>query len=49
LERNKFDRTARRCRTIGIEAGDDLIISEDPLPVDLHDAIRVMHARGVAH
>jgi hypothetical protein len=36
----KFVRTARRYRTIQIQAGDHVITAADPLPDNLHDAIR---------
>jgi len=35
----KFVRTARRYRTIQIQAGDHIITAADPLPEDLRDAI----------
>jgi transposase len=35
----KFVRTARRYRTIQIQAGDHVITAADPLPDDLHDAL----------
>jgi len=35
----KFVRTARRYRTIQIQAGDHIITAADPLPDDLHDAL----------
>ena len=35
----KFVRTARRYRTIQIQAGDHVITAADPLPEDLHDAL----------
>jgi hypothetical protein len=35
----KFVKTARRYRTIQIQAGDHLITAADPLPDDLHDAL----------
>ncbi len=34
----RFVRTARRYRTIQIQAGDQVITAADPLPDDLHDA-----------
>jgi hypothetical protein len=43
----KFVRTARRCRTIEIQAGDHTIIAADPLPDDLRDALdRIHHSSG---
>jgi hypothetical protein len=35
----KFVRTARRYRTIQIQAGDHVITAADPLPDDLRDAL----------
>jgi transposase len=35
----KFVKTARRYRTIQIQAGDHLITAADPMPGDLRDAI----------
>ena len=35
----KFVKTARRYRTIQIQAGDHIITAADPLPDDLHDAL----------
>jgi hypothetical protein len=35
----RFVRTARRYRTIQIQADDHIITAADPLPEDLHDAI----------
>jgi hypothetical protein len=35
----KFVKTARRCRTIQIQAGDQVITAADPLPDDLRDAL----------
>ncbi|NMM34424.1 MAG: IS1634 family transposase [Phycicoccus sp.] len=45
----KFVRTARRYRTIQINAGGHTITAADPLPDDLHEAIRGIHARGPVH
>ncbi len=45
----KFVRTARRYRTIEINAGAHTITAADPLPEDLHDAIQAIHATGPAH
>ena len=45
----KFVRTARRYRTIQINAGGHTITAADPLPDDLHQAVRALHATGDAH
>jgi hypothetical protein len=45
----KFVRTARRYRTIQINAGGHTITAADPLPDDLHQAVRALHAAGGAH
>jgi hypothetical protein len=45
----KFVRTGRRYRTIEINAGGHTIIAADPLPSELHDAIRAIHATEGAH
>jgi hypothetical protein len=39
----KFVRTARRYRTITIQAGEHTITAADPLPDDLHQIIRAIH------
>ncbi len=39
----KFVRTARRCRTIEIQAGDHIITAADPLPTDLSQALDRIH------
>jgi hypothetical protein len=41
----KFVRTARRYRTIEIQAGAHTITAADPLPDDLRDALETLHAR----
>jgi hypothetical protein len=43
----KFVRTARRYRTIEIQAGSHTITAADPLPDDLHDALNTIHAPQV--
>src|SRR5438034_6743731 len=44
----KFVRTARRYRTIGIQAGTHTITAADPLPDDLRHALdAITQARGV--
>ena len=44
----RFARTARRYRTIQIQAGDHIITAADPLPEDLRDAIdAISSTRGV--
>ena len=45
----KFVRTARRYRTIQIQAGDQLITAEDPLPEDLTDAVKAINRVHVEH
>ena len=40
----KFVKTARRYRTIQIQAGDHLITAADPLPDDLRQAIEAINA-----
>jgi hypothetical protein len=40
----KFVKTARRYRTIEIQAGDHTITAADPLPEDLHDALEAIRA-----
>jgi hypothetical protein len=35
----KFVQTARRCRTVEIRAGDQILTAAEPLPADLRDAI----------
>ena len=35
----RFVRTARRCRTIQIRAGQHILTAKDPLPPDLRDAL----------
>jgi hypothetical protein len=46
----KFVRTARRYRTIEIQAGAHTLTAADPLPDELREALRNIHnARGPAH
>jgi len=45
----KFARTARRCRTIQIQAGDHVIAAADPLPDDLRQALDAINSRTGAH
>jgi hypothetical protein len=40
----KFVKTARRYRTIDIQAGDHVITAADPLPAGLHQAIEAINA-----
>jgi hypothetical protein len=40
----KFVRTARRCRTVQIRAGQHLLTAEDPLPPGLPDALALINA-----
>jgi hypothetical protein len=45
----KFVRTARRYRTIEIQAGTQTITAADPLPDDLRDALEQIHRRSGTH
>jgi len=45
----KFVRTARRYRTIQIQAGEQIITAEDPLPEDLADALKAINRVDVGH
>ena len=45
----KFVRTARRCRTIEIQAGDHTITAADPLPEELRDALDRIHRSSGPH
>ena len=45
----KFVRTTRRYRTIEIQAGDQTITADDPLPDDLAAALNAIHGVRVAH
>ncbi|MFG1949492.1 IS1634 family transposase [Nonomuraea sp. NPDC048826] len=45
----KFVRTARRCRTIRIQAGDHVLTAADPLPPGLRNALKQIHAPEGAH
>ena len=45
----RFVKTARRYRTIEIQAGDHTITAADPLPADLSQALSQIHHNGVAH
>jgi hypothetical protein len=45
----KFVRTARRYRTIHIQAGGHTITAADPLPTDLRDALDQIHNRTGPH
>jgi hypothetical protein len=40
----KFVKTARRYRTVQIQAGNHIITAADPLPADLRDAIETINA-----
>src|SRR5947199_6923479 len=42
----KFVKTARRYRTIQIQAGDHVITAADPLPDDLRDALSKISSGG---
>jgi transposase len=45
----KFVRTARRYRTIEIQAGDHTITATDPLPDDLRNGLDRIHHNSGAH
>jgi hypothetical protein len=45
----KFVRTARRYRTIAIQAGAHTITAADPLPEDLRQALDQIHHSPTAH
>jgi Transposase DDE domain len=45
----KFVKTARRYRTIEIQAGAHTITAADPLPADLRAALRQIHGQSAAH
>jgi hypothetical protein len=45
----KFVKTARRYRTIQIQAGPHIITAADPLPSDLRDAIDAIDGHTNAH
>ena len=45
----KFVRTARRYRTITIQAGKQTLTAADPIPEDLAEALAEIHADGGAH
>ncbi len=45
----KFVKTARRYRTIQIQAGQQTVTAADPLPDDLRQAISAINASGDAH
>ena len=45
----RFVRTARRCRTIQIQAGPHTITAANPLPDDLRQVIGQIHGRAGAH
>lgn len=45
----KFVRTARRYRTVQIEAGEHTLTAADPLPDDLRHALEHIHRRTGAH
>ena len=45
----KFVKTARRYRTIEIQAGPHTIITADPPSADLREALDQIHGRSAAH
>jgi transposase len=45
----KFVQTARRYRSVQINAAGQLLTAEDPIPNDLHQALKRIHEHGPAH
>jgi hypothetical protein len=45
----KFVKTARRYRTIQIQAGENTITAADPLPADVHQILEAIKTRAAAH
>jgi hypothetical protein len=45
----KFVRTARRYRTVEIQAGAHTVTAEQPLPDDLHAALNAIERRATGH
>jgi hypothetical protein len=45
----KFVKTARRYRTIQIQAGDHILTAADPIPNDLHQALNAINAQTRVH
>jgi transposase len=45
----KFVKTARRYRTIQIQAGDQVITAADPIPDDLRQALNAISGRRPTH
>jgi hypothetical protein len=45
----KFVRTARRYRTVEIQAGNHVLTAADPCPADLHEALGRIHRDPGAH
>jgi hypothetical protein len=45
----RFVRTARRCRTVQIQAGPHTITAADPVPDDLRQALAQIHGRKGTH
>jgi transposase len=45
----KFVKTARRYRTIQIQAGQHTITAADPIPADLRQALSQIHGRPATH
>jgi hypothetical protein len=45
----KFVKTARRYRTMRIRVGEHVLTAADPLPDDLRDALKQIHARTAVH
>ena len=45
----KFVKTARRYRTVEIQAGPHTISAEDPIPDDLADALERIHRSTATH
>jgi Transposase DDE domain len=45
----RFVKTARRYRTVQIQAGDHILTAADPIPDDLHQALDAINGRTRAH
>ena len=45
----KFIKTARRYRTIHIQAGEHVITAADPLPDDIHHILEAIKTRAATH
>jgi hypothetical protein len=49
LETMKFVRIARRCRTVKIRAGPQILIAAHPLPRDLNQALAKINSADTAY